>query len=219
MEPLLARAKALKEKRSLVGWIFLLLAGIWYYVLPTIQNVEWITEKFGRSTWIMPIGPPIILAVLALIWFLIVIFWPPREIATPSIVLVRYGNPPQAGISHGLFIANDSEVPAYEISIPDISLGSLTVTFSCNLPRLVKAEGEQFCEAWIKRGPNDEIGGSALFGEMVRLNVEAIDVPVRFKNGENCWYQTMCRIERDVATTAGLRVAYVKRETIKQRGC
>lgn len=159
--------------------------------------------------------PPIILAVLALIWFLIVMFWPTRETAIPRIVPVQYGKPPQAGISHGLFIANDSEVPAYEISIPDVPFGTLTVTFSCNLPRLVKAEGEKLCEAWIKRGPHDEIGGSMLFGEMGKYNVEEIEFPIRYKDGGNRWYQTVCRMERDVTIAGGLRVSYIRQETIK----
>lgn len=219
MKPSLARLKVLIEKRSLGGWILIVLGMTYNHVLPAIQNFEWIAEKIRKANMDNAYWPPITLFGLALIWFLIVIFWPERRKgAIPRIVPVQYGKPPQAGISHGLFIANDSEVPAYEISIPDVPFGTLMVTFSCNLPRLVKAEGEKFCEAWIKRGPHDEIGGSMLFGEMGKYNVEEIEFPIRYKDGGNRWYQTVCRMERDVTIAGGLRVGYVKQETIKPPG-
>lgn len=216
MKPSLARLKALTKKRSLVGWILLALAVTYNHVLPAIQNFEWIAEKIRKPNMDNAYWAPITLVGLALIWFLIVIFWPERrKDAIPRIVPVQYGKPPQAGVSHGLFIANDSDIPTYEIFIPDVRLGSLTVTFSCNLPRLVKAEGEKFCEVWVKRGAHDEIGGSMLFGEMVKYNVGEIEFPIRYKDGGNRWYQTVCRMERDVTIAGGLRVSYIRQETIK----
>ena len=135
---------------------------------------------------------------------------------SPRIDPVRYGQSDDQ-LLYGLIIANVGE-PAYEVSIPDVSLGALSLTFECNLPRLIKDDGNKFCAAWIKRGPHDETGGSMLFGEMVRLDVEAIDFPVRFKDRENRWYQTVCRMERDVTIAGGLRVGYVRQETIKPPG-
>ena len=136
------------------------------------------------------------------------------EGTVPRIVPVRYEKSSQAGASHGLVIANDGE-PAYDISICDVSFFSLILSFSCDLSRLVKADGESFCEAWIKRGPHDSIDGSVLMGKMIEANLESLDFAIRYKDGVGQWYETKCRLERDVLESSGIKARMIEQQKIR----
>lgn len=127
----------------------------------------------------------------------------------PRIVPVRYEKE-----RRGLFIANDGE-PAYEISIQNVPLDSLTIKFINTFARLVNADGKKFCEVWIQRSPHDEIGGGSLYDKMVEKSRESLEFRIRYR-GENPprWYESVCTVRRNVEVPGGLEVFYIRQEKI-----
>jgi hypothetical protein len=131
-----------------------------------------------------------------------------ENMARPRIVPVRYGMRSSDGRS-GLFLANEGG-SAYDITVPDIEFGTSKLVFqNGNFARLVKSDGDCFCETWIQLAPHSGVLGEGLFHEMASQHVDAIELPIRYKDVDNCYYITNCAIERDVKANGGLAVRFL----------
>ena len=126
----------------------------------------------------------------------------------PRVIAVQYGSR-QSDKRSGLFLVNEGE-PAYDISVPSVQFGSAKLVFhASDIPRLVKSDGEQLCEASIEQSPGHSLLGNGLFSEMIAQHITEIEIPIRYKDGDNIYYVTTCKIERDVTAKGGLAVRYV----------
>jgi hypothetical protein len=126
----------------------------------------------------------------------------------PRVVGVRYGLQ-RSDNRAGLFLANEGE-PAYDVTVPDVTFGTSKLVFhNRSIARLVKADGDVLCETWVEREPHIGLLGDGLFHEMVSQRVDVIELPIRYKDGDNCFYITRCQIERDVSANGGLAVRYI----------
>jgi hypothetical protein len=130
----------------------------------------------------------------------------------PKIVPVAFGPDVPLSPLLGLVIANDGE-PAYDISFPEVTLGKSKITVKVNFSRLAKADGNKFCELWIEKSPNFSVGGSSLFEEMRTREIDEIVIPVKYKDADNHWYVTKCKLERDVTVQGGIAARYVGQES------
>ena len=115
---------------------------------------------------------------------------------------------------HGLFVKNDGE-PAYDLAVSGALVGTSKLTFETDKPRLASDEGEVFFGAWIETSPHNTIMGNGLFDEMRSNNVPSIEITLTYKDEENRWFKTICKIERDVLAHGGLNVRYVCQERAK----
>lgn len=134
----------------------------------------------------------------------------------PRVVGVRYGV--QASDNRaGLFLANEGE-PAYDVTVPDVQFGTSKLVFhNRTVARLIKADGNVLCETWIEQKPHSGTLGNGLFHEMVSQHVDAIEMPIRYKDGHNRYYVTRCRIERDVGVNGGIAVRYLEQKLEEQK--
>jgi len=140
----------------------------------------------------------------------------------PLVVPLRYGSSPiHAGKHsrghHGLIVANHGE-PAYDVSIltSEVQIGTSKLCFEGGKSTFTKADGDAFFAAIIERSPGSHIMGGALFDEMRKQRVDDITVALIYKDGENHWYKTIGKIERNVSEPGGLSVRYVRQEPSKQ---
>ena len=159
-----------------------------------------------------------IAAILLLIAGTIAIKEASREKTRPCIVPVRYGQITPVSF-HGLIITNEHESVAYDISIPErqreIPIGSSRLVFwEKNIPRLTKG-AEALIDTHIQLPSRTTLTGNGLHGQMVKNNVVDVCVPIVYKDADNHWYQTTCKIERDFHAEHGLAVRYVGLKRIK----
>ncbi len=131
----------------------------------------------------------------------------------PRIVPVEHGIT-KPGQWRGLIIANDGE-PAYSISFPSVQVARSKMVFTRGISRLAKEDGKIHCEYWIEQEPGSGSPGG-LFEEMVRQNIDAIELPIRYKDGGNQWYETTVKLERDVMAPTGIQAEYVAQKKITQ---
>ena len=116
---------------------------------------------------------------------------------------------------HGLLVMNDGE-PAYDVSILATKVGTSQLKFSSQLTRFTKADGEALFPAWIEQSPNSGTSGLGLFDEMRQNRVADVIAAVRYKDGENRWYKTTCRLGIDVNTAGGITVRHMHQKRIRR---
>jgi hypothetical protein len=119
----------------------------------------------------------------------------------------------------GLTIANDGE-PAYDISAPEtgVPIGPARLKFMGDISRLTKDDGEAAFETFIEISPHNMTMGSGLFDQLRKSGVTDVTFAVRYKDGGNRWYKSLCRIERDVHATGGLTARFVGQRRTKFLG-
>lgn len=115
----------------------------------------------------------------------------------PNIVPVRYAKLPDLPVL-GLETANDGEV-AYELSVPSVKLGTSVVVFDGYCPRLTKTDEHLFWRVFVMTDTRSTTTGNGLRNEMVRQGIGEMVVPIQYKDGDNRWYATKCRLELDVS--------------------
>ena len=131
----------------------------------------------------------------------------------PRIAPAGHGNM-IPGQWQGLIIVNDGE-PAYDVSFGSIHIGKSAMVFTRGIQRLTKEDGKAHCEYWIKQDSGTDVPGG-LFEEMVRYSIDAVDLPIRYKDGNNQWYETTVKLERDVMAPTGIYTRYVVQKKITQ---
>lgn len=127
----------------------------------------------------------------------------------PLIIPVRYGKNPLN--RHGLLIRNDGE-PAFDVSIENAQVGTSTLKFWNDFPGLTKGDGEVLLESYIELSPSNGLSGNGLRDEMIRQAIEAITVDIKYKNANNSWFVTTCKLERDFQY--GIRAGYIGQEPL-----
>jgi hypothetical protein len=127
----------------------------------------------------------------------------------PKIVPVRYGA--SLDRHYGLFVRNDGE-PAFDISIENVSIGTSQLQFCTELQGLTKYEREVLFEASIELSPGSALLGSGLRDVMIKANIDAVPLSIKYKDGENRWYTTTCNLERDFRH--GIRAGFIRQETL-----
>jgi hypothetical protein len=139
-----------------------------------------------------------------------------QERVRPCIVPIRYGREPDGRC--GLVLENDNDgKPAYDISIFEkkIAVGSWSLVFwDSPIPRLTKGK-EALVESHVDLPSHVGMTGDALHQGMVKHGIVEISVKVRYKDQDNRWYESICRIERDVLASGGLKALFMKQRRIK----
>ena len=105
---------------------------------------------------------------------------------------------------------NDGET-AYDISIPDVDLGTSVVTFEGRCPRM----GNRSSTEWrvlIKHDTGGFSTGNFLREEMQRQGIGEIDV-LHYRDGNGLWYVSHCRIELKASVRSGIAV-YTHRQAL-----
>jgi hypothetical protein len=128
----------------------------------------------------------------------------------PRIVPVRFGRPIGQTFA-GLVIVNDGE-PAYSVSIPKIQIGHSTAVFDLSLPRLSKNDSEAFSDVVVRKTSGGTGYPGGLFDSMRTQNIDEVSLDIKYKDGDNRWYVTKCKLERDVMTSGGISVQFVGQE-------
>lgn len=138
----------------------------------------------------------------------------------PRVAPVRYGQLIPGGF-YGLVLTNEHESVAYDVCVPErkrnIPIGSSRLVFwDRSISRLTKSQ-EALIDAHIELSPRTTMTGDGLHDEMVKNNVIDIEVPILYKDADNHWYETTCKIERDVLSkhAHGITVRYGGRKPIK----
>lgn len=127
----------------------------------------------------------------------------------PHIVPIRYGK--HSDGHYGLFIENSGE-PAFDVSVATpVAVGDAKLVFQNDFPHLTKANGTVLLTAWIEK-QSHIIDLGDLFEAMRSRSVASINFPIRYKDEENRFYITTCKIERDPARSGGLAVRYVEQK-------
>jgi len=128
----------------------------------------------------------------------------------PKVVPVRWGQTPDRRF--GLFVRNDGE-PAFDLSLEEpVSIGTAKLEFWERVyPGLTKADGEFFIDSWIELSHGAGTTGSALRDEMLKANLDAVTLKIRYRDIDNQGWVTLFELVRDFWGT-GLRVSSVRQE-------
>jgi len=121
----------------------------------------------------------------------------------PIIRAVRYGRSGSLQ-AQGLETVHEGE-PAYEVSIPDVKLGTSVVSFQGRIPMM---HGRSSAD-WRVLITHDHGGvstGNVLRDEMRRQGIGEIAVPILYQDGKGLHYVSHCRIELDASVQSGLAV-------------
>lgn len=113
----------------------------------------------------------------------------------------------------GLVVRNHGE-PAFNIEILPVQVGSAILRTVRGVERLAKDDGERHMQFEIQN-KSGGVESQKLFDFMRTQNIDAIDVLVVYKDWENHWYRTLCKIERDVLARGGLAFKHVSQERTK----
>lgn len=132
----------------------------------------------------------------------------------PKIIAVSYTRLASVPVL-GFEIANDGE-PAYEVSIPDVKMGTSVVTFEGNCPRMANRSTTEW-RVLIKHDTGGFSTGNSLREEMLKQGLHEIAVPIRYKDGNNLWYVSHCRIEVNVSVRNGLAVHTDSQELVSRK--
>lgn len=178
----------------------------------------------------------IILFVVGLGGLLVIAFWPERRFprhaqeplapATlpkplelpalrPKIIPIRWDKSPDG--YHGLFVRNDGE-PGFDISIEEpVTIGTAKLDFWNKVHSgLTKEDGEFLFDAHIRLSQGSGTTGGALREEMVKANVEEIDLKIKYRDLEHS-YVTTCKLVRDFWGT-GIRITAVQQQMLASFG-
>jgi len=128
----------------------------------------------------------------------------------PKIVAIGYQHLISVG-ALGLDTVNDGET-AYDISIPDVKLGTSVVTFEGTCPRMANRSNTEW-RVLIKHDTGGFSTGNFLREEMQRQGIGEIDVPIHYRDGNGLWYISHCRIELKVSARSGIAV-YTNRQEL-----
>jgi hypothetical protein len=112
---------------------------------------------------------------------------------------------------YGLVIKNNGE-PAFDVSIESVEIGKARLKFETDRPSLTMDDGDVLFVAWIEESPGSGLLGSGLRNVMIKKNASAIPVSVKYKDGDNRWYRTICNLERDFHY--GIRAGFSRQELI-----
>jgi hypothetical protein len=128
----------------------------------------------------------------------------------PCVVPVRYGKDDRNNRT-GILLVNETDLVGYDISIPDIPVGSSRLHFWGKvLPRLAKSDGQALLESAIEVSKGSALLGNGLSQEMVRQKIDSISFLITYKDADNRHYTTIARIERDVLSPDGLTARFVE---------
>lgn len=131
----------------------------------------------------------------------------------PKVVPAGFAEMSPGHSNVGLFIENEGDASAYDVLIPEFPLMKAKIQISRNFPRLTKQEGKQFCTVCVERQKNDIVmGGGMLFEEMRKRDIDTVQFSIQYRDGENRWYVTKCRFERNVTARGGIVARYITQE-------
>ena len=134
-------------------------------------------------------------------------------LARPKIYPTAFGENARDRRS-GLFIRNDGEA-AFDVTVHDVPFGTAKLQFWSVVPVLTKDKGDVLVEGHIELQRGSGTFATALMGQMVAFDLPDIPVKITYKDADNNWYATECKLERDVLTRgSGIAVKY-----IAQRPC
>jgi hypothetical protein len=130
--------------------------------------------------------------------------------ARPKIVPIRWGKGPDRRT--GLIIRNDGE-PAFDITVDDpIQIGTATLDFRNRVHSgLTQAEGTLLAEACIRLSQGSITGGDALRDLMVKADLAAISLVIRYRDINSQAYVTRCDVVNEF-WGEGLRISGVRQE-------
>jgi hypothetical protein len=199
-------SRIFKKKRSIGGWVLLIVAIAYNHVLPAIQNYEWAKEKLG-ATVLSARWTPMVFFALGLIWLAVVALWPeasqaqdakavlePPAVAVPRVEIIGCESP---RIPEALVLINHGE-PAYNIEINPVRVGTSNLEITRGIERLTKEDGKKYVDF--------EIDGTCerLFDVLRRQKLDGIDVVFHYQDWNHRKHEGHCRIERDVLAKGGL---------------
>lgn len=90
------------------------------------------------------------------------------------------------------------ESPPIGVYPPVVALGPFKLHFENTLRRLTKDDGEAQLTAYIEQSKGVGVLGNGLFEFMRQNDLRDTTLPIRYKDSNERWYKTICRIERDV---------------------
>jgi len=138
----------------------------------------------------------------------------------PLIVPVRYGKPkPKINARHdwsGLVIRNNGE-PAYmvflrEVNAPDQVFPKIHFE-SGQKSQITKEDGDIFCELVVEKNSTESL--TELYAYMMTSNRDDLLVNIIYKDGNNKWYKSVCKFERNVLNRdGGIDVCFEGQEDI-----
>lgn len=126
-----------------------------------------------------------------------------------KLIPIRLGRTPNNRF--GLFTRNDGE-PAFDISIEEpVRLGTSKLQFwNRTYPGLTKEAGELFIEANIEVSTGYALTAGALRDQMIKADLEAITLKIRYRDLENKWVTTF-EVIREF-WEHGLRIGGIRQE-------
>jgi hypothetical protein len=128
----------------------------------------------------------------------------------PKVVPVKFGRTPDS--KYGLFVRNDGE-PALDLSLQEpIQIGTAKLKFwERTYPGLTKEQGELLVDAEIELSQGHGLTASALRDQMIKADLEAITLTIRYRDLDNRHWITTFDVVREF-WEHGLRIASVKQE-------
>jgi hypothetical protein len=122
----------------------------------------------------------------------------------PKVVATRFDKD-TAGLGlTGLYVANDGE-PAYEVSLPAISIGHKTKIETNRKHTRLVAGSEVFFPIWLEEEGLPGHTGEMLFYWMRDKNEDSITIPIIY-TAEGVAYETRVTLERNVESPGGLDI-------------
>jgi hypothetical protein len=131
-----------------------------------------------------------------------------RPCVTPAAYRIR-----ESDKRSGLELVNDGAVPAYDVSVPDIRIGSSRLHFwGKELRRLSNTNGTVLLESVIEVSKGSILLGIGLAQEMTRHNIGAAPFSILYKDGDNNHYVSHCLIEREIFEPSGVATRFLRQE-------
>ncbi|MGZ4813390.1 MAG: hypothetical protein ACXVZI_11525, partial [Terriglobales bacterium] len=99
---------------------------------------------------------------------------------------------------------------AFDVSIPSVKIGAAELEFWNEFPGLDKSDGEVLFAAHLTLPNGSGADGGSLRDELIRANLEAVTIDIRYRDFGKQWYVTRCELARDVYH--GIRAGTLGRE-------
>ncbi len=135
----------------------------------------------------------------------------------PYVVPVKYTRLPNLPVL-GLETANDGESTAYQVTIPDVKMGTSTINFQADCPRLTKDDEHVYWRVLIQVDTGSVTTGNDLAREMTRQGVGQVEVAINYDDRDHR-YATIFELQRNVlaSDTGGISIGPMRQVLIEDR--
>lgn len=135
----------------------------------------------------------------------------------PKLAPIAYGHRDADGML-SVAIKNQAAEPAYDVQVPELTVGDSTVVFEAG-PNYLAPGDEWSCQLYAMEphGVTLDPDVDGFLEAMKRGDIRDVEVPIYYRDFDNNWFVTRCTLQRGAWFSGGIGVGPFRQERIAGR--